>query len=135
VSIEKTRDNLISTFIANWATTPVAVDNVRFEPDNAPYVLAQIAPSVSEQPCLGRDSGEAWERDLGDFILQVHVPVNYEGDGMKLAEDARKVVSQQRFNETITDVGYTVPAGVAPNDDRYYVYSVRIPYRTDNLKV
>lgn len=134
MSIEVTRDNLVTTFLATWSETPVEVTNVRGTPDGNPYILIQLAQSTSEQPSLGRDNGSTWERDLGDCILQVHVPVNYEEDGLAMAERARNVLSQQRFNETITDVGYTVAAGVAPNDERYYVYSIRIPYRTDNLR-
>lgn len=134
MGIETTRDNLVSTFLEEWTATPVEVENVRGTPDGDPYILIQLFPSFSEQPCLGRDTGKTWERDYGDCILGVHVPVDYDDDGLKLAEDARKVLSQQRFNETITDVGYTTPAGVSKQDQRYFLYSVRIPFRTDNIK-
>jgi hypothetical protein len=134
MSIETTRDNLVSTFIANWSEQPIYTENQRLSPDEAGFTLIQLASSNSEQPCLGRDSGATWERDFGDCVISVHVPVNSETDGLAMAERARKVLSQQRFDETITDVGYTVPAGIAPNYERFYVFQVRIPYRTDNLK-
>lgn len=134
MSLETTRNNLVSTFLANWAETAVETDNIQGKPNGSAYILIQLASSFSEQPCLGRDAGQTWERDEGDCILQVHIPVNSEIDGLAMAERARRVLSQQRFSETVTDVGYTIPAGVAPEDGRYYVYAVRIPYRTDNLK-
>jgi hypothetical protein len=134
MSILNTRDDLVSTFLGAWTDTPVEVGNVRGTPDGNPYALIQIVPFQGTQPSLGRDTGATWERDTGDCIIGIHVPVNYEEDGLALAEKARSILSQQRFNDTITDSGYTVTAGVAPDDPRYYVYQVRIPYRTDNLK-
>jgi len=134
MSILVTTTNLESTFLAAWTTTPVHIDNVEGKPDGNPYILMLTAQNFSEQPCLGRDPGATWERDEGDCILMVHVPVNYEGNGLALAESARIILSQRRIAETITDVGYTVAAGVAPTDARYYIYNVRIPYRTDNIK-
>jgi hypothetical protein len=133
MSITVTRDNLISTFLSEWSSTPAFVDNVRGAPDNDPYVMIQLASTLSEQPVLGRDSGETWERDLGDCVISVRVPVNYSGDGLQLAEDAKNILSQRRVDETITGVGNIVNAGISP-DERYYGYVVRIPFRTDNLK-
>lgn len=134
MSATVTRDNLVSTFLGEWSETPVFVQNVQGKPNGSAYVLIQTAISFSEQPCLGRDSGSTWERDIGDCVLIVHVPMNYSGDGLALAERAKNVLSQRRIGETITDVGYIIGSGESPEDKRYYAYSIRIPYRTDNLK-
>lgn len=133
MSLEVTRANLVTAFLTAWATTPVYVENVQGKPDGNPYILVKLASTFSNQPCLGRDSGATWERDLGDIVLGLHVPVNYFGDALAMAEDARRVLSQQRFNETITDVGTINSAGVT-SDERYYLYNITIPFRTDNIK-
>lgn len=134
MSALKTRTNIVSTFLANWTDTLVYVDNVHADPDvESPFVVITTVPTSSNQPCLGRDPGETWERELGDVVLGVHVPVNSDVDGLYLAEQARLTIAQQRFEETILDVGYIVPAGIG-EDKRYYVWNVRIEYRTDNIK-
>jgi hypothetical protein len=133
MSYTVTRTNLISTFIAAWTDTPVATDNVKYKPTGAAYVLAQIASTISEQPCLGRKTGETWERDLGDLVLSVFVPVNGAIDGAGLAEKAKNIMSQKRFSETITDAGFVQSAGVQ-EDARYYRFNVIVPFRTDNIK-
>jgi len=134
MSVIVTRDNVISYFLANWNTTPVYTENVQASPDIAtPYILIAAVPTDSGQPCLGRDPGETWERDIGDIVLGVFVPANSATDGLKLADDARRVISQQRFDETILDVGYIVPVGI-DKDRRFYLWNIRIPYRTDNIR-
>lgn len=128
-----TRNNLISTFLSEWSETPVTTENIKYDPDGSAYIFIRIAESIADQPCLGRESGETWERSEGDCVMSVYIPVNSENDGMSIADDARNVLSQRRINSTITGVGQLIPAGITA-DERYYLYNVRIPYRTDNVK-
>jgi hypothetical protein len=133
MSIENTRSDVITYFLTEWTDTDVAIDNIKYHPTGAPYVYIRVVPNISGQPCLGRDPGETWERAEGDVIISVYVPVNGDEDGLALAEKARRTISQQRLNETILQVGYTVPAGIT-EDKKYYLHNVRIEYRTDNLR-
>jgi hypothetical protein len=133
MSLEVTRDEVISYFIGAWADTDIALDNIKYDPTGASYVRVSVFPNISSQPCLGRDSGETWERDIGDIILGVFVPVDGDIDGLAMAEKARRTLSQKRFGGTLTGVGYTVPAGIS-EDKRYYLHNVRIEYMTDNIK-
>lgn len=133
MSVTQTRTDLVSTFLSEWTDTPISTENTRYEPTGAAYVFIQIAPTITEQPCLGRDSGQTWERDLGDCLISVFVPVNGAADGLALADKARRKLSQRRIGQTITGVGYVTPAGISP-DQRYYLYIVRLNYRTDNIK-
>ena len=133
MSIEVTRDNLVSTFLGEWAETPVYESNHRESPTDDSYIIIQIGSTLSEQPCLGREDAATWERDFGDIILSVRVPVGGSVDGLAMSERARRILSQKTINGSVTQVGYTVSIGITP-DDRHYGYVVRIPFRTDNLK-
>lgn len=134
MSMTVTRTNVVKHFLGAWTTTPVYTENVQANPDaTTPHIRISIVPNDASQPCLGRDAGETWERDVGDIVLGIFVPTNDETDGLQLADDARRVISQQRFDETILDVGYIVPAGI-DRDRRFYVWNVRIAYRTDNIR-
>lgn len=133
MSVTQTRTDLVSTFLSEWTDTPISTENRRYEPTGAAYAFIQVIPTITDQPCLGRDPAQTWERDLGDCLISIFVPVNGVTDGLALADKARRKLSQRRINKTITGVGYVIPAGIAP-DQRYYLYIARLNYRTDNIK-
>lgn len=140
MSIEVTRTNLVSSFLAAWKAHiiykdyPVVTENVKANPQTTvPWIFIALAPLDSVQPCLGRVPNQTWERDRGDCVLALHVPMDWSGDGLAVAEDARRILSQKRFGETLTDVGRTIPAGTG-EDGKHYLYNVIIPFKTDNIK-
>jgi len=132
MSVTVTRTDVVSYFLGQWSDTTVLVGNVLGQPNVVEsHIRIQVVPNIGEQPCLGWD--QKWERTEGDIILGVFVPVNDETDGLALADKARRVLSQQRLGQTILGPGYVVPAGIL-DDRRFYVWNVRIDYRTDNIK-
>ena len=134
MSVIVTRTDVVSYFLGEWTDTEVYVGNVQARPDiENTHLRIQVVANMAEQPCLGWEPGQTWERNEGDIIIGVFVPVNSADDGLAIADKARRVLSQQRLGQTILGPGYVVPSGVR-DDRRFYIYNVRIEYRTDNIK-
>ena len=146
MSLEISKNNLfplIQTFATTegikvlWPNTEWNVGNPK--PADTDIWLEVILDNLnSEQPCLGRPVGGAWERDEGMATLILYYPlgvatsVGETKTGTQLAEDLKTALQYLQQSQTSTGTGTVVEAGRDP-DLPYWRYNIFVEFRTDNL--
>lgn len=143
MSLAITKNNIFPE-VAAFATAnslKVLWPNSEWDSDDKPqsnelWIEVMIDNTNTEQPCLGRPAGGAWERDEGLITIILYYPLGVSviagKSGTQLAEDFKTALQQKRFDKTDTATGSVVEAG-RDLDLPFWRYNVFVPFRTDNL--
>ena len=125
MSFEALRDSIEARFDTNWATTPVAYENVDFTPPDGPWVRLTII--IGQGQTAGIDGTNPTVRDTGLISIQLFVPA---GTGTKLADgyidSLVAIYEHTRFDGILAYTASPVPLGVT---DGWHQTNITIPFR------
>ena len=102
-------NNALSTRLNdNWVTTPIAWDNVPYDPTpNQEWVRAAMIPTVTENAALADAT-----RRQGIYAIQIFTPLNRgSGRAYELADMLSAIFSNQQFSNVVCYAAETTRIG------------------------
>lgn len=125
MSFADERQTIENRFNAEWTATPIAYDNVPFNPPaNSDWVRLNIQNGDS-----GYRSLESTVRHTGIISVQIFTPVNKATKtSRQYADIAADIFSDQRFGDVVTDVS---SISIVDDDESWLQTNVTTPYYRD----
>ncbi len=125
MSFADERQTIENRFNIEWTATPIAYDNVPFNPPaNSDWVRLNIQNGDS-----GYRSLESTVRHTGIINVQIFTPVNKATKtSRQYADIAADIFSDQRFGDVVTDVS---SISIVGDDDAWLQTNVTTPYYRD----
>lgn len=123
------RKSIENRFKTEWTATPIAFDNVPFDPpSNADWVRLSIINGDSGYRSLGSST-----RHTGIISVQIFTPVNKATKtSRQYADIVSDIFSDQIFDEIVTDVS---SINIIDDDDAWLQTNVTTPYYRDAEKI
>jgi hypothetical protein len=121
---------MVARFVAGWTTTPVAYENVSFDPPSkSPWVRFTLTPLQGETAGSSPNGTSTLVRDSGLVSIQLFIPA---GDGSKAAmgyvDDLIAIFEHSRFNGIMV---YSASVTVIGADSQgWHQTNITIPYRS-----
>lgn len=125
MSFSDERQSIENRFKTEWTATPIAFDNVPFNPpNNADWVRLNIQNGDSGYRALGCGT-----RHTGIINVQIFTPVNSATmTSRQYADIVSDIFSNQRFDDIVTDVSSINLIG---DDKAWFQINVTTPYYRD----
>ena len=125
MSFDALRQTLETRMADNWASTPIAYNNVDFEPSTDQWVRFTVLTGSGET--LGLQGSTVYVRDRGLVSLQIFAKdaVGTAGS-MALADTFLTIFEHARFGGILT---YTGSVQVVGNNNGWHQTNVTIPFR------
>jgi hypothetical protein len=129
MSFADERKSIENRFKTEWTSTPIAFDNVPFNPPaNSDWVRLNIQNGDS-----GYRSLESSIRHTGVINVQIFTPVNKATKtSRQYADIVSDIFSDQRFDDIVTDVS---SINIIDDDDVWLQTNVTTPYYRDAEKI
>lgn len=129
MSFENERKSIESRFENAWTFTPIAFDNVPFNPpSNSDWVRLTISNGDSDYRSL-----QSTIRHTGVIIVQIFTPINQATkSGRQYADMVADIFSDQNFDDIKTDVS---SINISDDDDTWLQTNVSTPYYRDAEKI
>jgi len=127
MSFTDTQKNCEARFYANWTTTPIAWQNVHYDPTaNTAYVEFQVVEAESEVVALS----DLLYRNIGIISINIYVPLNQGLQTAKSYADSIKTIfAGQSFNEITCRAASVTTLG---EQDGWFVINVSVPFFWDS---
>jgi len=129
MSFADERKSIENRFNTEWTATPIAYDNVPFNPpSNADWVRLNIQNGDS-----GYRSLESSIRHTGIINVQIFTPINKATKtSRQYADIVSDIFSDQRFDDIVTNVS---SINIIADDDAWLQTNVTTPYYRDAEKI
>lgn len=125
MSFAAERASIEERLFDNWLTTPIAFDNVDFDPpNNSEWVRLNILNGASSNRTI-----EAKKRHTGAIVLQLFAP-KHGGTGTLrgYADTLAEIFEDQTFDDVVCD---TASLTNVAGSDEWYQLNLTIPYWRD----
>ena len=128
LAIEKRLDD-------NWATTPIAFENVPYDPvTGTAYVALAIVDGPAEQVSLG-DGVAALHRSVGTIEIDIYVPIDSGTNTGRTYADSIAAIFRT-WSDTTSGVHCRSPnISKIGEDSGWYSFKVTVPFYMDNTFV
>lgn len=120
------RKNIENRFSLEWTITPIAFENVPFNPPtDSDWVRLSIQNGDSGYRAIERK-----KRHTGNISVQIFTPINKgTATGKEYADIVINIFSDQQFNDIVTNVSSII---TIDDDKAWYQTNVITPYYRDS---
>lgn len=129
MSLATARRDIEKRLADNWATTPIAFDNVNFTPpEDAAWIRLVIQDGDAFRVCVGNPGHH---RQTGVIMLRIYVPLNGgTNTARQYADTLAALFRDVQFNGITCREASPINLGEV---EGWYAYSINIPYFYDGV--